>query len=338
VEAGLALFGAIVALGWVYAFYTGANDSANSIAASVSCRALRPHHAVLLASALTFTGAFFGSEVARTIGRGIIGPEFMTTTIALSAIVGAIAWTALATHAGLPVSMTHSIVGGILGAGVAAHGTTAIHWSGLRAIVIAMVVSPVAGFVGAFGIIVILLRVFQHWRPGTANRVFLRSQIFSTAFLSFSFGMNNTQNSVGIIAAALLAGGITETFTLPFWVTISCALSIGLGIYLGGQKVIRTTGMRLSKIKPVHGFTADATSASVIFLASLLGIPISTTHVAVTGIMGAATSRGRTAVRWTVVKDIVAAWILTIPAAAGVAATVHYAVTALGGTKGLFGS
>jgi inorganic phosphate transporter, PiT family len=326
VEGGLSFFAFIVVLGWVYAFYTGANDSANSIAASVSCRALKPHHAVLLASAMTFVGAFFGSEVARTIGRGIIGQDYMTTTIALSAIVGAIAWTALATHTGLPVSMTHSIVGGILGAGVAAHGLAAVEWSGLRRITIAMVVSPAAGFAGAFAIIVLLFHVLQHWRPGTANRVLLRSQIVSTAFLSFSFGMNNTQNSVGVIAAALLAGGITQTFTLPLWVTLTCAGAIGVGIYLGGRKVIHTTGMRLSKIKPVHGFTADATSAGIIFFASVLGIPISTTHVAVTAIMGAASSRSTTAVRWTVVRDIFAAWILTIPAASLVAALTHYAI------------
>ncbi len=320
----------IIALGWVYAYYIGANDSANSIAASISCRALSPNQAVLLAAAMTFLGAFAGSEVARTIGTGLISSEFMTVPVVLSAITGAIVWTAFATYTGMPVSMTHSIVGGIIGAGASAHTFAAITWEGLIRVTTGLIVSPLAGLVGGIVIVLILLNLFKNWYPSSATRLFSRGQILSTGFLSFSFGMNNTQNAAGVISAGLLAAGVTSDFVVPLWVTASCAALIGIGIYLGGRKVIRTTGMRIANIKPVDGFAADATSGGVIYGASLLGLPISTTHVSVSAIMGVGASRRLSAVRWEVVKRIVLTWLLTIPASALAAAVLYQFI-------GLFG-
>lgn len=323
-EPGYLIFGVIVVLGWVYAYYTGANDSANSIAATIACRALSVNQATFLAAGMTFFGGFFGSEVARRIGGGIIGGEFMTAAVALSAISGAIAWCALATRRGWPVSISHSIVGGIIGAGLVAHGPGAINWTGLKPVLVAMVASPLAGLFGAFFLLVLIFNLFRKWHPARANFFFKRAQVLSTAFLSFSFGMNNTQNSSGVIVAAMIASGLAGGFEIPAWVMASCAFFISLGIYLGGQRVIRTAGMKICTINPVHGFTADTTSALVIFGASILGIPISTTHVAVSAIIGARSVEGRGRVRWEVVRNIVQAWLLTAPAAAATGALVYW--------------
>ncbi len=313
----------IVVVGWIYAFYIGANDSANSVAASISCRALSPNQAVLLASCMTFFGAFAGSEVAKTIGKGLIASEFMTLPVVLAAILGAIAWTSFATHTGMPVSMTHSIIGGIIGAGLSSGAVHAIQWAGLKTVVTGLIVSPVAGLLGGFATLLLLLHLFKNWYPTTATRVFSRGQLVSTGFLSFSFGMNNTQNAAGVIAAGLLAAGVTGTFEVPLWVTMSCAFAIAIGIFLGGQKVIRTTGMRITNIKPIDGFAADATSGAVIYAASLLGIPVSTTHVSVSAIMGVGGSRRLSAIRWDIVRQIVLAWLMTIPAASITAALLY---------------
>jgi inorganic phosphate transporter, PiT family len=321
-EGGLLLI-VLIALGWVYAYYIGANDSANSIAASISCRALSPDQAVLLASGMTFVGAFAGTEVAKTIGTGLIASEYMTMAVVLSAIIGAIAWTAFATHTGMPVSMTHSIIGGIIGAGLSSGAIAAIQWAGLSRVVTGLVVSPIAGLVGGLIVVLILLNIFKNWHPFRATKFFSRGQILSTGFLSFSFGMNNTQNAAGVIAAALLAAGVTETFTIPLWVTASCAGAIGLGMYFGGRNVIRTAGMRIANIKPVDGFAADATSAGVIYGASVLGIPVSTTHVSVSAIMGVGGSRRLSALRFDVIRRILYTWALTIPASAITAACIY---------------
>jgi len=314
----------VIVLGWIYAFYMGANDSANSIAASIACRAMSPRLAILLASALTFLGAFFGLEVAKTIGKGLISQEFMTFTVVLSAIIGAVSWVALATAKGLPVSMTQSIIGGIIGAGVTAYGFGAINWMGFSRVIIGIVTSPIGAFIGVLIIIFTVLHLFKNVYQSRASFIFSKAQIFSTGFLSFSFGMNNTQNTVGVIAAGLLGAGITQEFYVPLWVTLSCAFFISLGILLGGKNVIKTVGMRLSKLKPVHGFSADFASALVIFSASSLGLPISTTHVTVTSVMAVRGQQRLSAVRWPVFLNIVHAWILTIPSSAGIGAITYF--------------
>ena len=321
---GLIFVIVIIILAWIYSFYNGANDCANSIATTVSTRVLTPLQAVLSASVLVFLGAFLTTKVAMTIGKGIVTEEYMVPLVILSAIIGAIIWAAFATHSGLPVSITHGIVGGIIGAGIASQGIKVINWFGLKKIFIGMVTSPLGGFIGGFILILILFWLFKNWYPAKANSFFGKAQLFSAAFIAFSLGTNDAQNSMGIITAALLAGGMIDSFKVPIWVIAGSAFFMGLGTFYGGKKVIKTMGMRITKIRTIHGFSAQTAAGGVILLASLLGIPISTTHVVSTSIMGVGSVRRFSAVRWGIVGNIIMAWVLTVPATAITAAIVYY--------------
>lgn len=323
-ESGLLIVIVITALAWIYDYYNGANDCANAIATTVSTRVLSPKKAVLLAAILNAAGAFFTTEVAKTIGKGLLPAEQMTTVVVLSAIIGAIVWAVFATHYGLPISLTHAIIGGVLGAGLIAAGPSALQFSVLKKVILGMIFSPIAGFVGGFLLIIIIIWLFHRMHPRPANSMFGKLQLLSASFMAFSHGMNDTQNAMGIITAALLAGGFISTFEVPFWVIIGSATFMGLGTYVGGKKVIQTMGMKMVKIKPVHGFAAETVAASVITGASALGIPISTTHTISTAIMGVGSAQRFSAVRWGIVKHIVIAWILTIPAAAVTAGLVYF--------------
>lgn len=314
----------VIFLSWVYDFYNGANDAANSIATTVSTRVLTPLQAVSLAAGLNFIGAFCTTEVAKTIGKGIISENFMSPLVIISAIIGAVVWAAFATHQGIPVSITHCIVGGILGAGLVSFGFSAINWQGFSRIIVGMAASPLGGFLGGFLLIVLIFWIFKNWHPQRANSFFGKAQLVSASFMALTHGMNDAQNAMGIITAALLAGGFIKVFAVPIWVIIGSSFFIGLGTLYGGKKVIKTMGIKLTKIKPVEGFSAETASAGVILVASLLGIPISTTHVVSCAIMGVGSSRRLSAVRWGIAGNIVMAWILTIPAAALTAGLTHY--------------
>ena len=243
----------------------------------------------------------------------------------MAAIIGAIAWSAFATHKGIPVSITHAIIGGILGAGIAAHGLHAISWGKLEKVVIGMFTSPISGFIVALVLATLLFWIFRNWHPQRANFLFGKAQLVSASFMALTHGMNDTQNAMGVITAALLASGFITSFEVPMWVIGGSALFMGLGTYYGGKKVIHTMGMRIVRLKTVHGFSAETAAAGVIFFASLLGIPISTTHTISAAIMGAGSVRRFSAVRWGVVQGIIIAWIVTIPAA-GIVAAVMYRV------------
>lgn len=317
----------VVVLSWVYDFYNGANDSANAIATTVSTRVLTPFQSVLLAATLNFAGALFTTEVAKTIGKGIVTEDFMTPIVLISAVLGAILWAAFATHCGIPVSITHCIVGGIVGAGLTAYGVEAINFEKINKVVLGMVISPVGGFVFGFILIIILYWIFKNMHPGKANGVFGKAQLVSASFMAFTHGMNDAQNAMGMITAALLAGGFIGTFEVPTWVMLGSALFMGIGTLYGGKKVIRTMGMKLVKLKTVHGFAAETASAGVILTASAMGIPISTTHVISCAIMGVGSGNRFSAVRWKLVGRIVVAWILTIPISAAVASGVYYVLS-----------
>jgi len=222
------------------------------------------------------------------------------------------------------VSITHCIVGGIVGAGIAKGGIPAVNWPKLKNVIIAMFTSPLAGFVCGFILILVLFWLFKNRHPSKANFLFSKAQIFSTSLLSFSHGTNDAQNAMGIITIALLSGGFISSFKVPLWVIASSALFISLGTFYGGKKVIKTMGMSMVKLKPVHGFTADFASAGVILLASLLGIPISTTQISSCAIMGAGSIRRFSAVRWGIAKEIVITWFLTIPAAAIIGGLIYW--------------
>lgn len=316
----------IVALAWIYDFYNGANDSANAIATTISTRVLTPNKAILLAAVLNFCGALFTTEVAKTIGKGLVPADLMTPTLVVCAVLSAILWAAYATHRGIPVSITHCIVGGILGSGIAAHGIDGIQWSKMNKIFIGMVASPLGGFIIGFIMVIGLLWLFRKSHPGKAQSLMGKSQLVSASFMAFTHGMNDAQNAMGIITIALLSSGFISSFEVPFWVMASSALFMGLGTYYGGRKVIHTMGNKIVKIKPMHGFAAETTSGGVILVCSLMGIPISTTHVISTAIMGVGSVKRFSAVRWGIVKHIVITWILTIPIAGAIGALLYYLI------------
>jgi len=313
----------IIIISSVYNFYNGANDCANSIATTVSSRVLTPFKAIILASFFNIIGAFITTEVAKTIGKGLLPSEYITTTILISAMIGAIAWAAFATHTGLPVSITHCIIGGMLGAGILAYGVGAFQWSVLKKVIIAMVTSPIFGFIIGLLLLALIFWFFKNFRPQIVSKIFGRLQIISASFMALAHGMNDTQNAMGIITASLLAGGFITEFKVPIWVIILSSLFMGLGTFYGGKKVIRTMGMKITTVKPVDGFAAETAASIVIFISSLLGMPISTTHVISTSIMGVGSVKRLSAVRWGIAGNVIVAWVLTIPASALVAAFAY---------------
>ena len=319
----------ITFLAWIYDFYNGANDCANSIATTVSSRVLSPTKAIILAAVFNTVGAFISTEVAKTIGKGLLPENLMTTAVLVSAIIGAIAWSAYATHAGLPVSITHSIIGGIFGAGLVAYGFGAFKLQIFKKIVIAMITSPIFGFLIGLFLLAAIFWLFKKHQVKLVNKMFGKLQLVSASFMALTHGMNDTQNSMGIMTASLLAGGFIGSFEVPTWVILFSSLIMGLGTFYGGKKVIKTMGMKMTKIRPVEGFAAETSASIVIFIASLLGLPISTTHVISTSIMGVGSVKRFSAVRWGVAKEVLVAWLLTIPAAALVSAGVYFMIERL---------
>ena len=319
---------AIIFAALVYDFFNGFNDCANAIATTISTRALSPRHAIILAWVLNFLGALSHTAVAATIGKGVINPQYAGLPVVLVALIGASAWTGLASFSGIPVSVTHALVGGLLGAGIVAGGLKAVVLQGMWKIILAMILSPIFGFLGGLILMVVLSWLFKNSAPRKVNRHFKRLQILSAAWMSFSHGMNDAQNAMGIITMALLSYGALATFKVPLWVMIACATVMGLGTSMGGWKVIKTMGSKVFKLQPVHGFSAETSAAAVIAGMSLFGAPISTTHVISTAIMGSGSSQRLSAVRWGIVRNIVITWIVTIPASAIVAALCYALIKA----------
>lgn len=308
----------VIILALVFDFVNGFHDAANAIATTVSTRALSPRNAILLARTMNFLGAIASSAVAYTIGKGVIDisghPNSMG--LVLMALVGAIGWDLITWYWGLPSSSTHALVGGLLGVGLIAIGTDCLVWSGILKILLAMVLSPILGIVVGIIFTSVFYWLFRFAHPAKAHRNFRIAQIGSATCMSFSHGMNDAQNAMGIITLALLAGNHLTEFHVPLWVKIACALAMGAGTSAGGWKIIKTMGQRLVALKPIDGFAAELSSGSVIFGMSMIGAPISTTHVISTSIMGTGAAKSITAVRWNMVRRIVWAWILTIPGAA----------------------
>jgi PiT family inorganic phosphate transporter len=320
----LLLLLAIIVAALVYDFFNGFNDCANAIATTVSTRALTPRAAIIMAWVLNFFGALSHTAVAATVGKGVIDPQHVSLTLVLAALIGASMWTGLASFSGIPVSVTHSLIGGLLGAGIVARGFGIIVWKGIEKIILAMVLSPILGFLGGLLLIVLVSWVFKSSSFSRVNHSFRRWQILSAAWMAFSHGMNDAQNAMGVIAMALVSYGTLATFKVPLWVMLACATAMALGTSIGGWKVIRTMGSKMFKLHPVHGFSAETSAAAVIAGMSLIGAPISTTHVISTAIMGSGSSRRLSAVRWGIVLNIVIAWIVTIPASALAAGLLYF--------------
>jgi PiT family inorganic phosphate transporter len=314
----------IIILAIALGFSNGFNDSANAIATAIGTRALSPRQAVILAPIFNFLGAASGLAVAQTIGKGILAPEAITFPTVLSGIAAVVIWTTIATLNGVPVSITHGLVVGLAAAGVASVGSGAIDWSVLQRVLTAVVTAPALGLAGGFAFMVILCWIFQRSAPDIMRSIFSRLQILSSAFIAYSHGKNDGQMPIGVMTMGLVIyyqdAGFWDRLSLgdPLgrWIIIVSALAISAGMAAGGWRVIKTLGMRVTTLRPVHGFAAQIAAAGVIEWASYFGIPVSTTHCISTSIMGVGATRRLSAVRWGIAGRIVAAWIITFPVCA----------------------
>jgi PiT family inorganic phosphate transporter len=266
-----------------------------------------------MATVLNAIGAMSGTAVAATIGKDIVRPDVINLTTVAAAMIGIIFWSTLAWYWGLPTSESHALIAGLTGAGLATAGPDSLLWTGWSKVLIGLVFSTFLGFFGGLLLMALLYRILANSRPGTVRRVFGRLQILSAAFMAFSHGSNDGQKFIGVFTLALLLGGILPAFHVPIWVILLCALTMGLGTAVGGWRIVRTMGLRLTKLEPVHGFAAETAAALTIEVATRLGIPLSTTHTINTAIVGVGATRRFSAVRWGVTFEIVAAWILTFP-------------------------
>jgi inorganic phosphate transporter, PiT family len=319
-----------VAVALVFDFTNGFHDTANAVATSVSTRALSPRMAVLIASVANLAGAFATTAVAKTVGQGIIDTNLATPKTVLAAVSGAIVWNLLTWWFGLPSSSSHALIGGLVGAALVQSGEAGVEWHGLvHNVLIPAVWAPTIAFAAAFLVLLLIYWVFQWLTPGLANRSFRYGQLLSGTWVGFTHGSNDAQKTMGVIALALFAHGSIDTFYIPTWVKIAAGVAIGAGTYAGGWRIMRTLGQRVFQMDPPAGFAAQATAGAVIYASTKAGYPLSTTHVVSGAVMGAGATKRLSAVRWGVAGNIVVAWVLTIPAAAAMAALVWFPVDAI---------
>lgn len=319
----------IIALALLFDFVNGMNDAANSIATIVSTKVLTPRFAVLWAAFFNFVAAFiFGVHVATTIGKGIVEITVVDEYLILSALIGAIVWAYFCTHVGLPISVSHALIGGLAGAAITKAGFGSLIISGILKVSIFVFLSPLLGLILGYFSMTIILWIFRNTAPYRADQIFRIGQLFSSAVFSLGHGTNDAQKTMGIIALTLYSAGyLGDTFYVPSWVIISSYFCIALGTYLGGWRVVRTMGMRLTHLKPIGGFCAESSGAVVLVGTALLGIPVSTTHTIAGAIMGVGATRRLSAVRWGIAGQIVWAWVLTIPASGLVSSMVYGLLT-----------
>jgi PiT family inorganic phosphate transporter len=325
---GTVLLVVVIVVGLAFDFTNGFHDTANYVATWVGTRALSPRAAVAVSAVANLAGAFVTTAVAKTIGKGIIDTGLATEQTVLAALLGAIVWNLLTWRLGLPSSSTHALIGGLVGAALVQSGTAGVEWHGVwEKVVVPGAVSPVIGFVGALLLMVIIYRIFFRAPPGVAHRGFRYGQLVSGTWVAFTHGANDAQKTMGVIALALYTHGSIDSFYIPTWVKVTAGLTIAAGTYTGGWRIIRTLGQRIYKMAPEHGFAAQIVAGSTLWAGTRLGFPISTTHVVTGSVMGAGATRGVSAVKWGVAGNILVAWLLTLPAAALVAAALYYPVT-----------
>ena len=325
---------AVVNVALFFDFTNGFHDTANSIATSVSTRALSPRMAVLIAAIMNFVGALVSLKVAATIAKGIVNPEAITLSVVLAGLVGAITWNLITWFMGLPSSSSHALIGGIVGAAIAAEGLDVVYWSGIwEKVVKPGIMSPLLGFGIAFALMIAIIWAIRRRSPSKVNRGFRRAQIFSGSFVAFTHGTNDAQKTMGIIALALISTGHlnAEQFDVPLWVIMSSATAMALGTFAGGWRIIRTMGTRIAKIDPPQGFAAQTATAGILWTTAHLGFPVSTTQTISGSVVGAGASKGFFAVRWGIAGNIVFAWILTLPAAGLVGASMEVVTRLPGG-------
>jgi len=318
----------LIAVALLFDFLNGLHDAANSIATIVSTRVLRPQYAVFWAAFFNFVAFLvFGLHVANTIGTGIIEPDLISPAVIFAALVGAIVWNLVTWALGIPSSSSHALIGGLVGAGVAKAGLVAVVWSGLSMTLLAIVLSPVVGFLLALVLVAIVTWASARSTPFAVDRAFRIFQFFSASLYSLGHGGNDAQKTMGIIAVLLYSQGhLGGEFSVPFWVVLACQSAMALGTLLGGWRIVRTMGLRITRLTPMQGFCAETGGAATLFMATFLGVPVSTTHTITGAIVGVGAARRLSAVRWNVASSIVYAWVITVPASAIVAALAYWAV------------
>jgi len=328
---GLPVLTGLIAVALAFDFLNGLHDAANSIATIVSTRVLRPQYAVFWAAFFNFVAFLvFGLNVAHTIGTGIIEPSVVDNQVIFAALIGAIVWNLVTWALGIPSSSSHALIGGLLGGGVAKAGISAAVWSGLSKTLAAIVLSPLVGFLLAMVLVALVSWISVRSTPFTVDRAFRILQFVSASLYSLGHGGNDAQKTMGIIAVLLYSQGHLGTeFSVPFWVVLACQASMAMGTLMGGWRIVRTMGLRLTKLTPMQGFCAETGGAITLFMATGLGIPVSTTHTITGAIVGVGAARRATAVRWNIAGSIVYAWVITIPASAIVAAGTYWLVSLL---------
>jgi len=316
-----------IAIALIFDFVNGFNDSANSVATVIGTRVLKPIHAVLLSSVANFAGPFiFGVAVATTIAKGIVSPDDITVYMIIGGLAGAISWSALCTMFGLPISNSHSLIGGIMGAGIVGLGFEKLVFEGLTKVLSGIVIAPIGGII--FGLLTtgLIITIFAKRNPSKVNKTFGRLQIISSAWFALTHGANDGQKTMGIIVLILFAAGMIPELEMPLWVIFAAATAMSLGTFFGGYKVIRTLGLRITRLKPYQGFCAETSGGIMLAIFAVLGIPASTTHAITGTIMGAGAVRRKYAVRWKVSRQIVFSWLITIPGSAAIAIVITYII------------
>jgi Phosphate/sulphate permeases len=317
---------AVLGIAVVFDYINGFHDTANAIATSVSTRALKPQWAIAMSAVANFAGALTGTEVAKTIGAGLIDSRVESQVVVIAALMGAIAWNLLTWRLGLPSSSSHALIGGLLGASAVAAGFDSWNMNGIVGkVLVPLVSSPIAGLLLGFLLMALILNVFRRGHPRLMNDRFRRLQVLSAAYMAFSHGSNDAQKTMGVMTLALVTAGVIPEFKVPLLVILAAAAAISLGTAAGGWRIIRTMGTKVVKLDPVHGFAAETTAASIIFAASHFGMPVSTTHVISSAIMGVGSTGRLSAVHWGVARSIAGAWVLTLPAA-GLTAAIAYLI------------
>lgn len=315
----------LIAVALFFDFINGMHDAANSIATIVSTRVLKPHYAVMWAAFFNFAAYFlFESHVASTVGKGIVDPKLVDNAVVFGALAGAIAWNLITWWGGIPSSSSHALIGGIVGAGVAKAGAGAIVWSGLSKTLYAIVLSPFTGFMLGILFMILVAWAFRRANPAFADGFFRKAQFVSAALYSLGHGSNDAQKTAGIIAVLLFSNGVYSEFTVPGWVILSCYTVMGLGTLTGGWRIVHTMGSKITRLSPMQGACAETAGAITLFMATYLGVPVSTTHTITGAIVGVGSARRASAVRWNVATGIVYAWVITMPAAALMAAVFYF--------------
>jgi len=321
----IAIAAIIIAL--IFDFVNGFNDSANSVATVIGTRVLKPLHAVALSAAANFVGPFvFGVAVATTIAKGIVSPDEITVYMIIGGLAGAIAWSSLCTYFGLPISNSHYLIGGIMGAGIIGLGFEQLVYGGLTKVFAGIIIAPIGGIIFGMVLVGIIIAIFAKRKPAVVNRTFGRLSIISSVWLALTHGANDGQKTMGIIVLILFSADLISEIHMPLWVILAAASAMGLGTFFGGYKVIKTLGLKITRLKPYQGFAAQTGGGVMLAIFAILGIPASTTHAITGSVMGAGAARRIRAVRWRVSRQIIFSWVITIPGAAGLAIAFTYII------------